>query len=54
MSWLTRNLRLDLAKLPVVLRAATLVLAGAGVDDLALNNAIGAALGAVLQVLLGS
>ena len=50
MKWPT----LAFENLPVVLRAATLVLAGAGVDDLALNNAVGTLLGALVQTLLGS
>ena len=47
MKWPT----LAIENLPVVLRAVTLMLAGAGVDDLALNNAVGTLLGVVLQTL---
>ena len=47
MKWPT----LAIENLPVVLRAVTLVLAGAGVHDLALNNAVGTLLGVVLQTL---
>ena len=44
-------LSLSLAAVPTVLRAAAAVLAGSAVDEVALNNALGEALGVVLRAL---